>query len=171
MCVLITQSCLTLSDPMGCSPPGSSVHGILQAKILEWVAISFSNKLHEARDFCSVPSYLKCLEMCLSHIRHSINASWINRNNDSQHLMKAHLMSHFSECCYLIITTSLICWCRNWGRAVNTPTPHSSLAWNQSFQASVWCFCWRWSLCLVLWSFYGRTRNCLLASRYKIVII
>ena len=36
------QSCLTLCDPMDCSPPGSSVHGILQARILEWVAISFS---------------------------------------------------------------------------------------------------------------------------------
>ena len=39
----ITQSCLTLCDPMDYSPPGSSVHGILQARILEWVAISFSN--------------------------------------------------------------------------------------------------------------------------------
>ena len=37
------QSCLTLCDPMDCSPPGSSVPGILQARILEWVAISFSN--------------------------------------------------------------------------------------------------------------------------------
>ena len=36
------QSCPTLCDPMDCSPPGSSVHGILQARILEWVAISFS---------------------------------------------------------------------------------------------------------------------------------
>ena len=40
---LITQSCPTLCDPKDCSPPGSSVHGILQARILEWVAISFSN--------------------------------------------------------------------------------------------------------------------------------
>ena len=39
----VTQSCLTLSDPMDCSPPGSSVPGILQARTLEWVAISFSN--------------------------------------------------------------------------------------------------------------------------------
>ena len=37
------QSCLTLCDPMDSSPPGSSVHGILQPRILEWVAISFSN--------------------------------------------------------------------------------------------------------------------------------
>ena len=37
----ITQSCLTLSDPMDCSPPGSSIHGIFQARILEWGAIAF----------------------------------------------------------------------------------------------------------------------------------
>ena len=37
------QSCLTLCDPMDCSPPGSPVPGILQARTLEWVAISFSN--------------------------------------------------------------------------------------------------------------------------------
>jgi len=41
MCVLVAQSCLTLCDPMDGSPPGSSVHAILQARILEWVAISF----------------------------------------------------------------------------------------------------------------------------------
>ena len=37
---LVAQSCPTLCDPMDCSPPGSSVHGILQARILEWVAIA-----------------------------------------------------------------------------------------------------------------------------------
>ena len=36
----VAQSCPTLYNPMDCSPPGSSVHGILQARILEWVAIS-----------------------------------------------------------------------------------------------------------------------------------
>ena len=40
--VLIPQLCPTLCDPMDCSPLGFSVHGILQARILEWVAISFS---------------------------------------------------------------------------------------------------------------------------------
>ena len=39
----VAQSCPTLCDPMDCSLPGSSVHGIFQARILEWVAISFSN--------------------------------------------------------------------------------------------------------------------------------
>ena len=42
VCVLVTQSCLTLCDRMDCNQQGSSVHGILQARILEWVAISFS---------------------------------------------------------------------------------------------------------------------------------
>ena len=37
----VTQSCLTLSDPMDCSPRGSSVHGIFQARVLEWGAIAF----------------------------------------------------------------------------------------------------------------------------------
>ena len=38
----VTQSCPTPSDPMDCSPPGSSVHGIFQARVLEWGAIAFS---------------------------------------------------------------------------------------------------------------------------------
>ena len=47
VCVLVTQSCLILCNPMDYSPPGSSVHGNIPARILEWVAISFSNiKLH-----------------------------------------------------------------------------------------------------------------------------
>ena len=38
----VTQLCLTLSDPMDCSLPGSSIHGIFQARVLEWGAIAFS---------------------------------------------------------------------------------------------------------------------------------
>ena len=41
----VTQSCLTLRDPMDCSPPGSSVHGIFQARVLEWGAIAFSGNI------------------------------------------------------------------------------------------------------------------------------
>jgi len=41
----VAQSCLTPSDPMDCSLPGASVHGICQARVLEWVAIAFSEKL------------------------------------------------------------------------------------------------------------------------------
>ena len=41
--VLVAQLCLTLCDPVGCSLPGSSLHGILQARILKWVAKVKSN--------------------------------------------------------------------------------------------------------------------------------
>ena len=42
--MLVIPSCPTLCDPTGCSPPGSSVYGILQARILEWIAILFSRR-------------------------------------------------------------------------------------------------------------------------------
>ena len=46
----VSQCCPTLCNPMDCSPPGSSVHGILQARILKWVAISFSRASSRSRD-------------------------------------------------------------------------------------------------------------------------
>ena len=45
---LVAQSCLTLSDPIDCSLPGSSVHGICQARVLEWGAIAFSDYKEKA---------------------------------------------------------------------------------------------------------------------------
>ena len=56
VCVLVAQSCPTLWDPMNYSPPGSSVHGILQARILEWVAISFSRRFSWPRNQTEVSS-------------------------------------------------------------------------------------------------------------------
>ena len=49
-CVLVIQSCPTLCDPMDCSPPGSSVLGILQARLLKWVAMPFSRESSQPRD-------------------------------------------------------------------------------------------------------------------------
>ena len=70
-CVLVTQSCLTLCNPMDCSLPVSSVHGILQARILEWVAIFFSRGSSWPRDqtwvtciaggFCTVWATMEAL--------------------------------------------------------------------------------------------------------------
>ena len=67
LCVLAAQSCLILFDPMGCILPDSSVHGILQARMLEWIAIPFSGDLSnpgikprsptlQAESFLSEPS-------------------------------------------------------------------------------------------------------------------
>ena len=50
VCVLATQSCPTLCDPMDCNPPGSFVHGILQERILERIAIPFSRGSSQPRD-------------------------------------------------------------------------------------------------------------------------
>ena len=46
----VAQSCPTLCDPMDCSLPGSSIRGILQARVLEWVAVSFSRRSSQPRD-------------------------------------------------------------------------------------------------------------------------
>ena len=50
----VAQLCLTLCDAMDCSPPGSSVHGTLQARIQEWVAISFSRAFSWPRDWTCI---------------------------------------------------------------------------------------------------------------------
>ena len=50
VCVLVAKLCLTLCDTMDCSLPGSSVHEIFQARILEWVAIPFSSGSSRPRD-------------------------------------------------------------------------------------------------------------------------
>ena len=47
----VAQSCPTLSDPMDCSLPGSSIHGIFQARVLEWGAIAFSTIGHRCKNF------------------------------------------------------------------------------------------------------------------------
>ena len=53
----LLQSCQTLYDPMDCSPPVSSAHGILQARILEWAAIPFSRGSSQPRD----PPWVSCI--------------------------------------------------------------------------------------------------------------
>ena len=55
-----TQSCLNICNPMDCSLPGASVHGIFQARILEWVAISYPRGSSWSRDWTQV-SYISCI--------------------------------------------------------------------------------------------------------------
>ena len=69
--VLVAQLYPTLCDPTDCGTPGSSVHGILQARILEWVAISFSRRSSQLRDRTHVSQALSHLswhyaKACLS---------------------------------------------------------------------------------------------------------
>ena len=50
----VAQSCPTLSDPKDCIPPGSSIHGIFQARVLEWGAIAFCTRIQIIRVVCAV---------------------------------------------------------------------------------------------------------------------
>ena len=68
----VAQSCLTLSDPMDCSPPGSSVHGIFQARVLEWGAIAFSARVYYLKQI----SYLQSLSLFPTHTVQ--NMLWYN---------------------------------------------------------------------------------------------
>ena len=84
----VTQSCPTLSDPMDCSPTGFSVHGIFQARVLEWGAIAFSDEsaigIHISSPFSNSlpspsPSHLSKLiqSPCLSFLSHTANSHWL----------------------------------------------------------------------------------------------
>ena len=66
----VTQSCPTLCDPVDCSPPGSSVHGILQVRILEWIAVSFSRGSSQPWSllkFMSIESVMLSNHLILCH--------------------------------------------------------------------------------------------------------
>ena len=68
-CAKLLQSCLTLCDPVDYSPPGSSVHGLLQARILEWVAVSLSGDLPDSgiEPVSPVAPALQADSLLLSH--------------------------------------------------------------------------------------------------------
>ena len=79
--VLVTQSCPTLCEPGDCSLPGSSVHGILQARILEWVAIPVSRGSSQARDLNPGLLHSRWILYHLSHWGNwwSVEGKWISR--------------------------------------------------------------------------------------------
>ena len=70
--VLVAQSCPTLCDPMECSPPGFSVHGILQVRVLEWITIPFSRGSSWPRNWTWV-----------SHIADRFFTFWATREGGS----------------------------------------------------------------------------------------
>ena len=63
-CVLVDHSCQTLCDPVDRSPPGSSVHGVLQARILEWVAMPSSRGSSQSMNIIQV-SYVSGIVKCI----------------------------------------------------------------------------------------------------------
>ena len=81
----VAQLCPTPSNPMDCSPPGSSVHGIFQARVLEWVAIAFSNLLSTCFQFFWVCTYpeVELLKSYGNSILNVLMSYYIVFHNDS----------------------------------------------------------------------------------------
>ena len=80
----VAQSCPTLCDPMDCSLPGSSVHGIFQARVLEWVAISFSRGSSWPRDWTRV-SRIAGRHFTVWATREVLNTRVVPSNNLGSH--------------------------------------------------------------------------------------
>ena len=90
----VTQSCPTLSDPMDCSLPGSSIHGIFQARVLEWGAIAFSVQ-------CYLRSLLSIFSIFIRFLEWFSSLSY-------QPVLVINLL--FSKCTLFCPTL----WCWNW---------------------------------------------------------
>ena len=84
--VLVSQLCLTLCNPMDCSLPGSSVHGILEIRILEWVAIPFSRGSSQPRD----QTWVSCIAGRFFTI-------WATREALLQCISRPHFIHFFSK--------------------------------------------------------------------------
>ena len=90
----VTQLCLTLCDPMDCSLSGSSVHGILQARILEWVAVPFSRVSSQPRNWTQF-SHIRGRFFTIWATREALSSqkgAWISRNfmGSLGHTLKSH---------------------------------------------------------------------------------
>ena len=85
VCAQSLQSCSTLCNPMDCSPPGSSVHGILHARILEWAAITFLQRSSQPRDWTW--EFFTCLLHCMQSHQGSLIYYMIFSNNPFSKLL------------------------------------------------------------------------------------
>ena len=115
----ITQSCSTPSDPMDCSPPGSSVHGIFQARVLELVAIAFSGPII-GKDIKRKHAQLPCLKQ-----------RWAREKGETETMNRVSSKLIFVNYCQCVLhrPTALASpspalpytrWVRHWGGGVWT---------------------------------------------------
>ena len=109
----VTQLCLALCDPMDCSPPGSSVHGIFQVRILEWVAISYFRGSSWPRDQTDVSCVSGTGRQILYHC-----TAWVALSQQ-------------------LLSSPLFRW-RNWGteRLKTSPRWHSK--WGSELEFKPW---------------------------------
>ena len=147
----LLSKCPILSDPMDCSPPGSSIHGIFQARVLEWSAIAFSNPSGSAvqmapREFliytcrCShgkysvvdgTPLQYSCLENPMDGgawwaAVHGVSKSWTRLSDFTFtfhfHALEEEMATHSSVLAWRIPGTGEPGGCRLWGRTESDTT-------------------------------------------------
>ena len=103
-CCLVAKSCLTLCDLTDCSPPGLSVHGIFQARIWKWVAISFSKVIFPTQEWDLSLLHWKADSLPLSHQRnlhHYIQTP--KRNCRGENLFWSFSKNNENNSCLFII--------------------------------------------------------------------
>ena len=117
-CVLVAQSCPTLCDPMDCSPPGSFVHGILQARIVAWVTIPFSRGSSRPTDQTHI-SCVSCIAGGFFTVWATREAQWASWGKDNwemwtsevilsnQELNRPHFLLKSNPVIFLQITVFL----------------------------------------------------------------
>ena len=132
-------SCLTLCDPMDYSPPGSSVHGILQARILEWVAIPISRGIFSTRGL--KPGLLQCRQI-LYHLSHQgsphiwlLKHFWKTKSRNAWPLKSHVLIAHCILGLLLLLVFSGL------GRVSDTVDVVKR--WQLKFWGNFLCCCWR----------------------------
>ena len=160
----IAQLCPTVYDPVDCNSPISSVHGIVQAKILEWVAISYSRGASRPRDQTSLLCLLRwqadCLPLC--HLGSPLNLlSWLNPKLDS--VLELHT-------CVIFLTNHGINFARRLQKRLNycQPIAHCLFStvlffliiWVNTFfntvEITCCCRCFWGFICGVCWLLYTR---------------
>ena len=134
----VTQSCLTLCDPMDCGPPGSSIHRIFQARVLEWVAISFSRGSSQPRDWTQVPCilgrrftvwatrevsevYPSFLFQCLTDKRYKIQRKQESTTGNEEEVYMVHTSSESPSQFSCIVGRFFTIWAK--GKSGNSSKP------------------------------------------------
>ena len=134
----VTQSCPTLSDPMDCSLPGSSIHGIFQARVLEWGAIAFSERVLIKLTMCQQNTVFLGIKSEKAMAPHSSTLAWkIPWTEEPGRLqsMGSLRVGHDSVTSLSLFT--FMHWKRKW-----QPTPVFLPGESQEWESLVGCHLW-----------------------------
>ena len=148
--LLVAQSCPTLCDPIHCSPPGSSVHGLLQARIVEWVPFPFFRRYSQLREW----TWVSC-------IAGRFFTMWATR--EYRYKWCVLFLLYFSSNLFSMFTTWLLRladpWCNVVGHhflcGIVSLSTFMELVWKSRWLKIRWCYCVIIIMC-VSWNLKSR---------------